>query len=69
MLTSSEISSDIVISYVTSIGYASLENIGMTEPTFLATADVDVAATLAFISTRTPTAAAHNSFIIRRKLS
>ena len=69
MLTSSEISSDIVISYVTSIGYASLENIGMTEPTFLATADVDVAATLAFITIRTPVFAALNSVSIRRKLS
>ena len=41
----------------------------MTEPAFLAAADVGVAATLAFILTRTPTVATYNSFIIRRKLS
>ena len=54
---SSEISPDIVTSQVFSIGCVSLENIGMIEPAFLAAADVGVAATLAFILTRTPTVA------------
>ena len=69
ILTLSEIGSDIITADVSSIGLDSLDNIGVTEPTFLAASDVDVAVTLAFILTRIPIIATYNSFVIQRKLS
>ena len=68
LINESVTGSDIITSYVFSIGLDSLENFGTTEPTFLSAADVADTRTFGFIPIRAPIVATYNSFNMRRKL-